>query len=157
MKKTLSLLLALVMCLSLCACDGGNDTTEASEQLENSKQVKEDDASEETKNEESSEEVQEEESSESSEQTEESETSDELINSLDSNWQYCYFVDEFGDETGDPVFGTVVSGTFSNTAVSDAELKVVIYFDQAHTMEELDTFYFQLYEYGDQGNHYGKR
>lgn len=27
MKKALSLLLALVMCLSLCACGGGNDTT----------------------------------------------------------------------------------------------------------------------------------
>ena len=28
MKKTISMLLALVMCLSLCACGGGNDTNE---------------------------------------------------------------------------------------------------------------------------------
>ena len=27
MKKTISLLLALVMCLSLCSCGGGNDET----------------------------------------------------------------------------------------------------------------------------------
>ena len=31
MKKTLSLLLALVMCLSLCACRGGKDTPETTE------------------------------------------------------------------------------------------------------------------------------
>lgn len=31
MKKTISLLLALVMCLSLCACGGGNDTPETTE------------------------------------------------------------------------------------------------------------------------------
>jgi len=51
MKKTISLLLALMMCLSLCACGGGNDTpateaplaTEApSEVVENSKIPKED-------------------------------------------------------------------------------------------------------------------
>ena len=28
MKRVLSLLLALVMCLSLCACGGGNDTAD---------------------------------------------------------------------------------------------------------------------------------
>lgn len=31
MKKAISLLLALVMCLSLCACDGGNDTPKTTE------------------------------------------------------------------------------------------------------------------------------
>lgn len=31
MKKVISLLLALVMCLSLCACGGGNDTPETTE------------------------------------------------------------------------------------------------------------------------------
>ena len=31
MKKSISLLLALVMCLSLCACGGGNDTPETTE------------------------------------------------------------------------------------------------------------------------------
>ena len=31
MKKTVSLILALVMCLSLCACGGGNDTPETTE------------------------------------------------------------------------------------------------------------------------------
>ena len=31
MKKAISLLLALVMCLSLCACGGGNDTPVATE------------------------------------------------------------------------------------------------------------------------------
>ena len=31
MKKTISLLLALVMCLSLCACGGGNDVPETTE------------------------------------------------------------------------------------------------------------------------------
>ena len=31
MKKALSLLLALVMCLSLCACGGGNDTPKTTE------------------------------------------------------------------------------------------------------------------------------
>ena len=31
MKKAISLLLALVMCLSLCACGGGNDTPEKTE------------------------------------------------------------------------------------------------------------------------------
>ena len=31
MKKAISLLLALVMCLSLCACGGGNDTPETTE------------------------------------------------------------------------------------------------------------------------------
>ena len=31
MKKVISLLLALVMCLSLCACGGDNDTPEATE------------------------------------------------------------------------------------------------------------------------------
>lgn len=31
MKKTISLLLALVMCLSLCACGDGNDASEATE------------------------------------------------------------------------------------------------------------------------------
>ena len=31
MKKTISLLLALVMCLSLCACGGGNNTSETTE------------------------------------------------------------------------------------------------------------------------------
>lgn len=31
MKKTLSLLLVLVMCLFLCACGGGNDTPEMAE------------------------------------------------------------------------------------------------------------------------------
>lgn len=34
MKKTISLLLALVMCLSLCACGGGNDTPETTEATE---------------------------------------------------------------------------------------------------------------------------
>lgn len=32
MKKTISLLLALVMCLSLCACSGGNDAPETTEE-----------------------------------------------------------------------------------------------------------------------------
>ncbi len=31
MKKTISLLLALVLCLSLCACGGGNDTPETTD------------------------------------------------------------------------------------------------------------------------------
>ena len=31
MKKAISLLLALVLCLSLCACGGGNDTTKTTE------------------------------------------------------------------------------------------------------------------------------
>ena len=31
MKKAISLLLALVMCLSLCACGGGSDTPETTE------------------------------------------------------------------------------------------------------------------------------
>ena len=35
MKKTISLLLALVMCLSLCACGGGNDTPETKGNEEN--------------------------------------------------------------------------------------------------------------------------
>ena len=31
MKKTIFLLLALMLCLSLCACGGGNDTPETTE------------------------------------------------------------------------------------------------------------------------------
>lgn len=34
MKKTISLLLALVLCLSLCACSGGNDTPDTPETTE---------------------------------------------------------------------------------------------------------------------------
>jgi hypothetical protein len=34
MKKVISLILALVMCLSLCACGGGNDTPRKSNRLE---------------------------------------------------------------------------------------------------------------------------
>ena len=35
MKKAISLLLALVLCLSLCACEGGNDTPETTPNAEN--------------------------------------------------------------------------------------------------------------------------
>lgn len=33
MKKAISLILAIIMCLSLCACGGGNDTPETEEQV----------------------------------------------------------------------------------------------------------------------------
>ena len=41
MKKTISLLLALIMCLSLCACGGGNDTPETEVPIEETKIPKE--------------------------------------------------------------------------------------------------------------------
>lgn len=40
MKKAISLLLALVMCLSLCACGGGNDTPETTEASPKSSELK---------------------------------------------------------------------------------------------------------------------
>ena len=46
----------------------------------------------------------------------------------DDVWTLDQSVDDFGDANGDYIIKTVVDGTFSNTATTDSDLKVFVYF-----------------------------
>ena len=123
MKKAISLLLALVMCLSLCACGGGNDAPETTEPLSEATQVP------------------------TTEANTEPETSIpvEVVPSLDTSWVLDYYVDEFGDKTDTPHIMCVIEGDFSNTATMSSDLTVVVFYD----FKSEFPFSFRLLEYGD--------
>lgn len=46
-----------------------------------------------------------------------------------SPWQIAYYVDDFGDPTDDFYLQGTFTGTFSNTATSSSELKVIVFCD----------------------------
>lgn len=108
MKKVISLILALVMCLSLCACDRKNDTPETT-------------------------------LAPTAEATEETQAVENI-----PNWVLDNVVDDFGDATGEQVIKGVFTGTFSNTATSNSDLTVLVFYDF-----DDDVFYFRLLEYTD--------
>ena len=120
MKKALSLLLALVMCLSLCACGGSNSsnevpTTEATQPP-------------------------------TTEATEPSTTeATEPVVEESTSWVLDYYVDEFGDKTDTPHIKCVIEGDFSNTATASSDLTVVVFYD----FKSEFPFSFRLLEYGD--------
>ena len=68
-------------------------------------------------------------------------------------WYLSHTVDEFGDESGNPVIQSEITGTFSNTATAESELKVMAYIvsDDTGTIvgEGKYVLAFRLLEYGD--------
>ena len=44
-----------------------------------------------------------------------------------SIWTLEQSVDDFGDKSGNPVIQSEITGTFSNTATSESDLKVIAY------------------------------
>ena len=68
-------------------------------------------------------------------------------------WYLSHTVDEFGDESGNPVIQSEITGTFSNTATAESELKVMAYIvsDDTGTIvgEGKYALAFRLFEYGD--------
>lgn len=127
MKKALPLILALVLCLSLCACGGGNDTPETTEAPTEATQVPTTEATE-------------------------IETSIPLETepSLGTSWVLDYYVDDFGDKTDTPHIKCMIEGDFSNTATMSSDLTVVIFYDFKRPYELGSCpFSFRLIEYGD--------
>ena len=67
-----------------------------------------------------------------------------------SSWELKEFVDDFGDPTGETYLRSIVSGTFSNTATSDENMKVVIgYLPQKLGDNYVPTLTFRVVEYDD--------
>lgn len=68
-------------------------------------------------------------------------------------WYLSHTVDEFGDESGNPVIQSEITGTFSNTATAESDLKVMAYIvsDDTGTIvgEGKYALAFRLFEYGD--------
>lgn len=68
-------------------------------------------------------------------------------------WTLEQSVDDFGDKSGNPVIQSEVTGTFSNTATSESDLKVIAYIisDDTGTIvgEGKYVLAFRLFEYGD--------
>jgi len=136
MKKIIALVLALMMCLSLCAC-GGKDTPETDVPETNNQStnepeadvsvtdiiegdVSEDDVPEDT----------------------------ELV--ADTAWVLDYLVDDFGDDTDSTYIKCVAVGDFSNTATTSSELLVTVFFIPGVANESNESgFWFRLFEYGD--------
>ena len=46
-----------------------------------------------------------------------------------SSWELTEFVDDFGDPTGEAYLRSIVSGTFSNTATSGEDMRVILGYD----------------------------
>jgi hypothetical protein len=70
-----------------------------------------------------------------------------------STWQIVHTVDDFGDETDEVCLQQTFSGKFSNTATSNSDLKVVVYYDfyvedKGSTTGGF-TMAFRLLEYND--------
>ena len=130
MKKAIPLLLALVMCLSLCACGGGDDVPETTEATQAP-------------------------TTEATEAPTEPETSIpvEAEPSLDTSWVLDYYVDDFGDKTDTPYIKCVIEGDFSNTATMSSDLTVVVFYDFISEFP----FSFRLTEYGDHKATYQSR
>ena len=135
MKKPLLIVLTLAMLLSLCACGGSNDTPTSN--VEDSSTTQTTDAPEqEAQNNETA----------SSENTpnEEAPTETDKAEEEASLWETYYYVDDFNQPTEDWYIcnSTHFLGTFSNSAVSDANLLVDM------VVDEVDIAFF-LYEYGN--------
>ena len=122
MKKTISLLLALVMCLSLCACGGTSGTPETIEgSVSNTKPT-----------------------------NEPATIVPKETEPLDISWVIDYYVDDFGDKTDKTYIKCVEMGDFSNTATTSSNLAVVVFFNPACSNEDYVTsFSFRLLEYTD--------
>lgn len=133
MKKTIALLLALVMCLSLFACGGGKDAPETEVPTE-IKQAPTTEATEPSTIE-----------TEESETTAETEALTETQNVESTDyWVIDNVVDDFGDSTGERVIKGLFTGTFSNTATSNSDLAVWVFYNP-----DEQVFYFRLLEYTD--------
>ena len=135
MKKPLLIVLTLAMLLSLCACGGSNDTPTSN--VEDSSTTQTTDAPEqEAQNNETT----------SSENTpsEEAPAETDKAEEEASLWETYYYVDDFNQPTEDWYIcnSTSFLGTFSNSAVSDANLFVDM------VVDEVDIAFF-LYEYGN--------
>lgn len=70
------------------------------------------------------------------------------------HWEITQMVDDFGDPVGEKVASATFSGSFSNTATTDSELKVVAFWGNPnpateHTNRCEGYFAFRLLEYGD--------
>ena len=65
----------------------------------------------------------------------------------EGSWTIEKTVDDFGDVTEDSevYFTTTIEGSFSNTATTDSELKVVVFY----SLSEYPSFSFRLLEYGN--------
>ena len=65
----------------------------------------------------------------------------------EGEWILEQTVDDFGDVTDDSetVIKTTTSGTFSNTATTEGDLNVVVWYYPG----EYPSFYFRLLEYGN--------
>ncbi len=61
-----------------------------------------------------------------------------------SSWELTEFVDDFGDPTDEAYLRSIVSGTFSNTATTDEDMKVIIGYSPDDAV-----FMFRLVEYDD--------
>ena len=102
MKRTASLLLALIMCLALCACGSGDDTPETTEATQ----------------------------ALTTEATEpETSIPDVTEPPLSTSWELDYYVDDFGDKTDTPHIKCMIAGDFSNTAAMRSDLTVVVFYD----------------------------
>ena len=131
MKKILALILALVMCLSLCAC-GGNDTPKT-DVIETNTQTTDESGADISLNDVIEDDVH-----------EDTEPVD------DTAWVLDYLVDDFGDNTDSTYIKCVAVGDFSNTATTNAELLVTVFFIPGVANESNESgFWFRLFEYGD--------
>jgi len=67
-----------------------------------------------------------------------------LIEEARTSWEIQYFVDEFGDPTDSAYMVGTFEGSFSNSATSNSELLVYLYYYSSE-----NDFAFRLGEYGD--------
>ena len=61
-----------------------------------------------------------------------------------SSWELTEFVDDFGDPTGEAYLRSIVSGTFSNTATPEENMRVILAYSPDRAV-----FTFRLVEYND--------
>ena len=134
MKKAISFVVVLVLCLSLFGCGSENETPEitATSHLTNESLTA---SSGET---------------EPADHTLKSETiaHDETEPTVEASWELDYLVDDFGDQTEFAYLRGVTEGTFSNTATAGSELTVAIFMNPAVSNKQMiSSFAFRLLEY----------
>lgn len=123
MRRAITIILAAAMLLSMCACGGGETNTPAEEQAA---------------------ETAEETATEPTPEPTEGLTEEDRAVFETFSWRIDNYVDEFGDPTDKEFIRCASLGSFSNTATSDSDLSVIVYYDMAE-----EVFSFRLLEYGD--------
>lgn len=81
-----------------------------------------------------------------------SETTAPTLSTEASSWEVITITDEFGDPTDEKALRCTFEGSFSNTATSSSDLRVVVFLVNPNEWVHLPSdcgFAFRLFEYGD--------